>query len=636
MKKTLLSLMLFAAVCLPSWATVIGYSNGNIYKYKMLSVGESSQQGMAIKLPTGKIRALQGHTIRAIQAVFGSLNTTNGKATLFIATSLDAAPLREQQVEIGATAQWLSHELAQPYTITGNEEALYIGYTAEISPSYKLLSTDRSSDICDGCFVKKDGVWTDTYGMNVGVGNIRIETDGQQNFADVCIKRPRWDNFYRMGTPADFGAELCNMGTETIQSLDATLQMGNGKAVKLTLDNLQWQPGTNHTLLLPAVEMDAEGDVQAVLTIGNINNGTADADESDNSAQLPLYVYPANMERTVLVETFTGQDCTSCANGHSIVSEVLEELPPLSAAEVSHHVGFLPDAFTMIEDSALLFYYPSQSTYAPAVMINRMVEAAGGAATPIFSPEKEKLKNGITVAQQQKPYVSMQLKTTYQADTREVKIEVGVMPHTALPHADNRLNVALVQHNIKAYQANAGGTYAHPYVSRGMITPEGGVTLDKEDTESTATQHWTTTFVLPEGIRSSWWTDQRLQSAAMNESEVTWATDVNNMYIVAWVGACDTVNNNANQVYNCTRTLLGTSHTQAAYREATDGIASAPQTRPQIRQVGDALMATDSSTALYIHDLSGRSYAAGSALPHGLYIVRAVKDGVSTSYRWLR
>ena len=80
MKKTLLSLMLFAAVCLPSWATVIGYSNGNIYKYKMLSVGESSQQGMAIKLPTGKIRALQGHTIRAIQAVFGSLNTTNGKA----------------------------------------------------------------------------------------------------------------------------------------------------------------------------------------------------------------------------------------------------------------------------------------------------------------------------------------------------------------------------------------------------------------------------------------------------------------------------------------------------------------------------------------------------------------------------
>ena len=102
------------------------------------------------------------------------------------------------------------------------------------------------------------------------------------------------------------------------------------------------------------------------------------------------------------------------------------------------------------------------------------------------------------------------------------------------------------------------------------------------------------------------------------------------------MGACDTVNNNANQVYNCTRTLLGTSHTQAAYREVSDGIASAPQTRPQIRQVGDALMATDSSTALYIHDLSGRSYAAGSALPHGLYIVRAVKDGVSTSFRWLR
>ncbi|MGN0221049.1 MAG: hypothetical protein ACI4BA_02865 [Prevotella sp.] len=633
MKKTLLFLLCSIAVCIPASASVIGYSDGTIYKYQMLSVGESSQQGIAIKLPAGKIKMLQGQTIHAIQAVFGSLNTTDGKATLFIATSLEETPLLQQAVEISATAKWLTYALDHSYTITGNEEALYIGYTAEISPSYKLLSTDKSNDIHDGCFVMKDGVWTDTYGMNVGVGNIRIETDGQEAFTDVCVKMPQWDNYYRSGTPADFTAELCNMGTETIRSLDATLQIGDGKAIHVTQDNLQWLPGTNYTLSLPAIEMSTEGEVQAVFTVSNINNGTADADESDNHTRLPIYIYPANMERTVLVESFTGQDCTSCANGHSIVSEVLESLPPFTAAEVSHHVGFFPDAFTMLEDSALLFYYPSQSTYAPAVMVNRLVEAAGGAATPIFSPEKERLKDAIATAQQQKPYVSLQLKTSYQTDTRKVEIEVGVMPHTPLPDGDNRLNVALVQHNIKAYQANAGGTYAHPYVSRGMLIPDGGAALDNGNSEI---QRWTATFTLPESIRSSWWTDQRLQNAAMDVSEVTWATDVPNMYIVAWVGAFDGVNNNANRVYNCISTALGTSHTHAAYHDDTDGIASAPQAAHLVRQVGDALVPANNGTALHIYDLSGRSYAAGSALPHGIYIVRVIANGISSSFRWLR
>lgn len=633
MKKTLLFLLCSIATCIPASASVIGYSDGTIYKYQMLSVGESSQQGIAIKLPAGKIKMLQGQTIHAIQAVFGSLNTTDGKATLFITTSLEGTPLLQQAVEISATAKWLTYALDHPYTITGNEEALYIGYTAEISLSYKLLSTDRSNDIHDGCFVMKDGVWTDTYGMNVGVGNIRIETDGQQAFTDVCVKMPQWDNYYRSGTPADFIAELYNIGTDTIRSLNATLQIGNGDAIHLTESNLQWLPGTNYTLSLPAIEMSTEGEVQAVLNVSNINNGTTDADETDNSTRLPIYIYPANMERTVLVESFTGQDCTSCADGHSVVSEVLESLPPFTAAEVSHHVGFLPDAFTMLEDSALLFYYPSQSTYAPAVMVNRMVGATGGASTPIFSPEREKLKNAIATAQQQKPYVSLQLKTTYQTSTREVEIKVGMMPHTALPDGDNLLNVALVQHNIKAYQANAGGTYAHPYVSRGMLTPEGGVALDNGGTEI---QHWTTSFTLPESIRSSWWTDQRLQNAAMDVNQVTWTTDIPNMYIVAWVGAFDAVNNNANRIYNCISTVLGASHTQAAYHDDTDGIASAPQAEHLVKQVGNTLVPINNSTALHIYDMSGRSYAAGSALPRGIYIVKVIADGISSSFRWLR
>lgn len=123
----------------------------------------------------------------------------------------------------------------------------------------------------------------------------------------------------------------------------------------------------------------------------------------------------------------------------------------------------------------------------------------------------------------------------------------------------------------------------------------------------------------------------------MSEQEVTWPTDVNNMYIVAWVGAYNEVNNNANGVYNSTCTLLGSTHTQAAYHDdSTEGIASTPQEKPLVKQVGNTLVPTDSSTTLHIYDLSGRSYAVGSALPHGIYIVRAVSHGVSSSFRLLR
>ena len=189
MRKIFLSLSAFLLLAGNVNATSIGYSNSNIIRTNYFRVGDTEKQGQAIRISKAKLQALKGKTIDFAEFVVGSANTYDKKLHVFLTTSLDATPIAEGSINIGRAFHKCKWTLDKPYTITGEEENLYIGYTAEIPTTYKLLFSDGSYDINGYNFAYKDGEWVDTYGMNKGSALISFNVNGEVNYTDVIMGR---------------------------------------------------------------------------------------------------------------------------------------------------------------------------------------------------------------------------------------------------------------------------------------------------------------------------------------------------------------------------------------------------------------------------------------------------------------
>ena len=137
-------------------ATDIGFTNGKYGKTSVFRLGNDKKQGQAIRLGKEKLQYLKGKTIKAAQFVVGSRNSTDNTMHTFIASSLSGTPIAETNFTISKAQTWLTWTLDTPYTITGDEEELYIGYTTEINTSYKMYCSDFSNDMTGCNFAIKD------------------------------------------------------------------------------------------------------------------------------------------------------------------------------------------------------------------------------------------------------------------------------------------------------------------------------------------------------------------------------------------------------------------------------------------------------------------------------------------------
>ena len=192
---------------------------------------------------------------------------------------------------------------------------------------------------------------------------------------------------------------------------------------------------------------------------------------SDNTYTENIFFYPADMERNMLIEGFTGQTCNNCPTGHSIMNNAISKYAEIPAVVVEHHSGYYADMFSMAEDMDYLFFYDGYgtSTYAPAIMVNRTTNPLIGAAAPVLEcTSVANAQNLITYANSNKPYVSMKMESSFDEATREVTLTLAIKPHTNLPGAQNVFNVFLTQDSIFAFQNNGGANYCHRHVFRAV------------------------------------------------------------------------------------------------------------------------------------------------------------------------
>lgn len=626
MKYTFLSLLLMALSTFSIKASTIGYTNGTISRTSVFRMGSTTKQGQAIRLSKEKLQMLKGKSISAVNIAVGSRNTTGNTAHVFIATSLDGTPIAEGDLSLTKALQWLTYTLDTPYVITGEETELYIGYTAEIVTTYNMLSADFDADI-PGCnYAYKDGEWTDTYGIGAGCANITAEIADAPSFCDIIMARNNLDGYYTAGKDYTFSAKIKNFGTKAVTSFNTDMDI-DGKTIAMKVEGVNIQPGASYSITLPELSTATSGNTPITISVNNVNDTDEDIDMSDNAYSENIFFYPADMERNMLVEGFTGQACSNCPAGHSIMNNAISKYAEIPAVVVEHHSGYYPDMFTMAEDMDYLFFYDGYgaSTYAPAIMVNRATNPLTGAAAPVTDcTSVTNAQNLITYANGNKPYVSMKMESSFSEATREVTLTLTIKPHTELPGAQNIFNVFLTQDSIYAYQANGGASYCHRHVFRGTVTDNAwGIMSDFTPGKEVV---WTKTFVLPEAIRSSYWSDASLKDNGTDPSQVTWTTELDKMHLVAFVAAFDQTSNNANNVYNCIETKIGESYTQKGFTTGIKNSVSSDDA-PVIFVEDGMIKVAGKCDRVSAYDLTGRKVDETSRLKKGAYIISAVANG---------
>lgn len=618
-------------------ATTIGYSNQKISRANMFRLGDTEKQGQAIRIPKAKLQVLKGKTIDFAEFVVSSVNTKDKKLHVFLTTSLDATPIAEGTIDIARAFKQCKWTLDKPYTITGEEENLYIGYTAEIPNTYKLLFSDGSYDIKGYNFAYKDGEWVDTYGLNKGSALISFDVDGEVNYTDVIMARSSFVGYFKAGNSYSFAARFINEGTTAITSFDARIKI-DGKETTQHFNNLNIAPKAVHNLKLNDISTDSEGEKTVEVEIFNVNGGNNDIDASDNTTINNIFFYPNNMERSILVEGFTGQDCPNCPDGHLKIKSVIENSTE-NIVEVSHHAGFYPDMYTMMDDMAYLFYYPNpSSTFAPAVMVNRRANSDISSA-PVIEVDSKNLKTLITNAAESKPYVSLNLDTKFDEAKRELKVKLQIKPHEQITADSVLFNVFLTQDNIQGSQSNGGDEYIHHHVFRGTVTGNSWGILLKDLTPGKVST-WEKTITIPDSIHSSYWTDNMItyKDKVVNGETVKepWYSDkykinqvniktvIDDMSVVAYVSEYDTSNNAKNVVYNCTEAKLGTAHTQAGFGPTTGVETIENNNIANVYVRNGKVMVDGKYDKLYVYSITGGMVDANSTLSKGAYIIKVV------------
>ena len=209
--------------------------------------------------------------------------------------------------------------------------------------------------------------------------------------------------------------------------------------------------------------------------IAGINGSHEDECPVDNVSSCNSVVYTADQTfpRKILLENFTTEACNKCPDGHKTLNNVLTGRTDV--IWVSHHAGYYTDDFTLPESEMLLPFYNSNSTFAPAVMLDRTLFpsalSSGNPVAPVFSVSTSKLNNGLKEAAKIPSFVSVNIDAQYEPESRLLSVSVSGNATAPLSGDSLLLTIYLTEDGIFSNkQSGSYGTYTHNHLLRAVLT----------------------------------------------------------------------------------------------------------------------------------------------------------------------
>lgn len=228
-----------------------------------------------------------------------------------------------------------------------------------------------------------------------------------------------------------------------------------------------------------------------------------------STAQTFVSTTPQN--RNVVLEEFTGINCTFCPNGHLIANQ-LRANNPGRVVVVNVHVGGFAAPDPGQPDLRTNFGGPLTSqanvTGYPAATVNREVFQGLGQNGGGTGMSRGNWTNAANQLLPQSSPVNVAARASVNLATRELTVVVEAFYTAASDASTNRLTVALMQNNIEGPQVGASanpsailpnGNYNHMHALRHFLTAQWGATISNTAQGSFFTD--TYTYTLPDDIR---------------------------------------------------------------------------------------------------------------------------------------
>lgn len=619
-KYLIFSLLMLLTVSSVVAQTQFSYSNGTVKRKEGFRFGSSTTQGLAIYLPAEKAALLKGAKITGIKSAFGTSQISDLKA--FVTTSLGSEPIYSCAIS-GATTSLKEFAFDAPVEITG--EAIYVGYTFEVAESYSPLLFDMSIDTRSGLsWAYEDGKWIDVSRMGNGAANIFLVLEGAPEVTDLMIKPVSIAPYLKAGAVIQPTGQIYNLGTTTLTSFTVACYIGEGEVSRLNVENVEIKQGECYDFQFPEVLSNESGNLTMRTVVGNLNGAVLDMDLTDNENVDNVYLYPSDMERKVLIEFFTGQSCPNCPAGHNNLASATQGLED-EFVEVTHHVGYNPDFFSMSESSDYLWFYGG-STYAPGLMFNR-TPIESGLTSPVFDGTRStNHKTAVDNLLNTEPYVSVKMYNEFNADTRQGVVTVDVHTYRQPSDEVHALNVHLTQNGIVANQSSGGASYVHNHVFRGSLTGIWGEEIPLVVGETVRKSY---SYSIPDSIFASYYDSSTIKAELLPNYKFEAVPA--NMELVAFV--CDNTSSRLTcKVYNAA-SIGVTSYVSSVESPSlidSPSVSFLPVGNGMVQLVGEY-------SRIEVYSVTGQMKSVvpeGShsvLLPTGIYVARVVGLNRQTS-----
>lgn len=342
-------------------------------------------------------------------------------------------------------------------------------------------------------------------GMYIFLDNVDVRTVPANSIAFAGASTP---SYVPMSQTFNLDVTVYNDGSDTLTSFDIAYSLNNDDYTE-HVTGMNIAPFTTGTYTLTA-NYATPGALQISVTVSN-PNGEADVDASDNSGSTTLVIYnPASTTpRTSLLEHFTTAQCQYCPGGHERLEQALANFDD-RVAWVAHHVGFGTDNMTISESNQIATLYGGNSTWAPAMMIDRNADnSLGNEADGVIGSVSsvDDLVSQFTNALSVPSFVTIGLSNlNYDPQTRQLSVTVSGSFVDDFAGSQPRVSLYLTQDGIYGNQQSTSGmlqNYEHNHVIRATISDIWGDAEMFTNTAAGSPYSKTYTYTLPTKLKAN-------------------------------------------------------------------------------------------------------------------------------------
>lgn len=321
--KIISTILLLSAAALNAAADggkTFSYAADNAYTYQW-GTGRAETYNIAILLND---RSLVGSRITGVTVPLSSVNLSGLKVWLSKELRLKTVDdvrvndpdILSQDAEI--TAKTVRVDFAEPYTLT--EDGVYVGYSVTVDNLDNLtrnpiIVAEQVSD--GGLFINTSVTymnWKDYSAKNKAVSALQVHLEGDFSAAAAGVSKTS-EVLAKPGEAATAAIDIVNHGTEPIESVDYTVEVGGASAGSHVTLKKPVAPGFGSTgqieIGIPAVGESGTYDYTVTLTRVN---GVDNRDKSAASTGV-LNVIPFVPVHRAVMEEYTGFWCGWCPRG---------------------------------------------------------------------------------------------------------------------------------------------------------------------------------------------------------------------------------------------------------------------------------------------------------------------------------